>query len=329
MADIGNLPSPGQKPWSLNPAITAINAEVEQATSAILTKASDSEVVKLSGAQTVAGVKTFSSAPSVPDGSFSIAKTTGLQTALDNAGSAPPSYAGSSRVGTYSKSQTRYTPRDAVIGKAKSSLSRAALGTGVSKILCLGESTVAGVPGTRGTNSWPAQLESLLSSQGFAAGPGLVPAGSFPHDPRWVLNGFTDSYPSLTGANGYFSARSTVTGSTATFTSLNSGTIVDILYQTTSGNGSFTYSLDGAAAVTVNTNTSQSNSTVTLAGLTNTVHSVVITHTAGGPITITGAIVRNTSGVQISNIGVGSTVTGWWTGEASWFSAINLAKYRR
>lgn len=39
--------------------------------------------VKLTGNQTIAGVKTFSSAPVVPDASFSIAKTTWLQTALD------------------------------------------------------------------------------------------------------------------------------------------------------------------------------------------------------------------------------------------------------
>lgn len=50
---------------------------------AIALKADDSAVVKMTGAQSVAGVKTFSSAPVVPDASFAIAKTTGLQTALD------------------------------------------------------------------------------------------------------------------------------------------------------------------------------------------------------------------------------------------------------
>ena len=39
--------------------------------------------VNNTGNETIAGVKTFSSAPVVPDGSFTIAKTTGLQTALD------------------------------------------------------------------------------------------------------------------------------------------------------------------------------------------------------------------------------------------------------
>jgi len=47
------------------------------------TKADDSAVVKLTGDQTIVGTKTFSSAPSVPDGSFAFAKVSGLQTALD------------------------------------------------------------------------------------------------------------------------------------------------------------------------------------------------------------------------------------------------------
>lgn len=46
-------------------------------------KADDNAVVKLTGDQTVAGIKTFSSAPVVPNASFAIAKVSGLQTALD------------------------------------------------------------------------------------------------------------------------------------------------------------------------------------------------------------------------------------------------------
>lgn len=52
-------------------------------TTALAAKAADSAVVKLTGAQTIAGVKTFSDAPVVPDSAFAIAKITGLQTALD------------------------------------------------------------------------------------------------------------------------------------------------------------------------------------------------------------------------------------------------------
>lgn len=49
---------------------------------AISAKADDTAVVKVTGAQTVAGVKTFSSAPVVPDASFATAKVTGLDAAL-------------------------------------------------------------------------------------------------------------------------------------------------------------------------------------------------------------------------------------------------------
>ena len=50
--------------------------------SQIATKADDNVVVKLSGNQTIAGIKTFSSAPVVPDDSFAIAKVSGLSAAL-------------------------------------------------------------------------------------------------------------------------------------------------------------------------------------------------------------------------------------------------------
>jgi len=76
MADIGTRPAIGQKPWDLWPAISAVNDEVT-------TRLADSALVKTTGAQTVAGTKTFSSAPVVPDGAFSFSKVTGLQTALD------------------------------------------------------------------------------------------------------------------------------------------------------------------------------------------------------------------------------------------------------
>lgn len=52
---------------------------------AIAGKAANSAVVHNSGAETVNGVKTFTSPPVVPDGSWSIADTDGLQQAIDDA----------------------------------------------------------------------------------------------------------------------------------------------------------------------------------------------------------------------------------------------------
>lgn len=71
---------------TLNELAAAINNDASFAVTiadSIATKAADSAVVKLTGAQTVAGIKTFSSAPVVPDASFAIAAVNGLQTALD------------------------------------------------------------------------------------------------------------------------------------------------------------------------------------------------------------------------------------------------------
>jgi hypothetical protein len=58
----------------------AINEKADAAavTAALAAKADDSVVVKLTGAQTVAGVKTFSSAPAVPDDAFTKAKVLNL-----------------------------------------------------------------------------------------------------------------------------------------------------------------------------------------------------------------------------------------------------------
>lgn len=58
-------------------------AAVEDLQTTLDAKATGAATVNLTGAQTVAGVKTFSSAPVVPDASWSIADTSGLQAALD------------------------------------------------------------------------------------------------------------------------------------------------------------------------------------------------------------------------------------------------------
>lgn len=67
----------GQTVWanSISVALNALGPLVD-------TKADDSAVVKITGNQTVAGVKTFSSSPVVPDASFALAKVSGLVSAL-------------------------------------------------------------------------------------------------------------------------------------------------------------------------------------------------------------------------------------------------------
>lgn len=52
-------------------------------TAALAAKAADADVVHKAGAETISGLKAFAVAPVVPDASWSIAKTAGLQSALD------------------------------------------------------------------------------------------------------------------------------------------------------------------------------------------------------------------------------------------------------
>lgn len=66
-----------------NTSHTHTTTDITGLSGSLAAKADDSAVVHDSGDETVAGIKTFSSAPVVPDASFTIAKTTGLQAALD------------------------------------------------------------------------------------------------------------------------------------------------------------------------------------------------------------------------------------------------------
>lgn len=64
-------------------AATISQSQVINLPADLAAKAADSAVVHLTGNETVGGTKTFSSAPVVPDSSFTIAKVTNLQPSLD------------------------------------------------------------------------------------------------------------------------------------------------------------------------------------------------------------------------------------------------------
>jgi hypothetical protein len=73
----------------LDPFITGASSgggavsSVNGATGVVVLDADDVGAVALTGNQTISGVKTFASAPVVPDAALAIAKTSGLQAALD------------------------------------------------------------------------------------------------------------------------------------------------------------------------------------------------------------------------------------------------------
>lgn len=61
----------------------SVTYSAQKITSLLSGKADDTLVAKLAGTQTFTGSKTFAVSPGVPDGSWTIAKTSGLQAALD------------------------------------------------------------------------------------------------------------------------------------------------------------------------------------------------------------------------------------------------------
>jgi hypothetical protein len=77
----------GVAPLGTTAGTAADGGTVAALSTTVAGKATDTAVVHNTGAETIAGVKTFSSAPVIPDGSLTIAKTTGLQAAIDNASS--------------------------------------------------------------------------------------------------------------------------------------------------------------------------------------------------------------------------------------------------
>ena len=99
-------------------------------TNLIGTKADDSGVVKLTGAQTVAGVKTFSDAPVVPDGAFAIAKIIGLQAALDGKANATHTHAAADVTsGTFAPARLPAASETAIGAVERATVAEVAAGT--------------------------------------------------------------------------------------------------------------------------------------------------------------------------------------------------------
>jgi hypothetical protein len=69
---------------AISTEVNTLAGDVTALTTTVNGKAEDSSVVHVTGAETVAGIKTFTDAPVVPDSSFTVAKTSGLQGALDS-----------------------------------------------------------------------------------------------------------------------------------------------------------------------------------------------------------------------------------------------------
>lgn len=197
----------------------------------------------------------------------------------------------------------------------RAQLAKAMAGTATAKIGFAADSTEAGYTALASTQSPPIVFRDLFEKYGYPIGgsgpvvgnPGGGPGGFL--DTRWS---FTGAWTTQAGNNNFL-YQTVVNGATATFASAKAGTIVKIRYM--NNGGPFSYTIDGGASVPVTPSGGGSMATITVTGLANTTHTVVITTTSTSAFYLVWASVENTSGVLVGNFSVcSSTTTNWLDG---------------
>jgi len=239
-----------------------------------------------------------------------------------------PAYAGA-RARQFSSDSSIYGATGANLATARTKLAKAKVSAGMCKIIVIGDSKAAGYGvASPWASSWPMQLRGLLSTAGYpVAGTGFVYCvgwNSNGPDTRWVYAG---GFAAI-ATNHH--AQSNTNGATATYTPNGSdptGTSVDVAYVPVNG-ASFTISVDGASSgagfQTVSPGANGSATVVTLSGLSDTRHTVVITTTSANQTNILGVRQYNANGVEVTNAAVSSTRTSHWSPTSGGSSPYNL-----
>jgi hypothetical protein len=195
----------------------------------------------------------------------------------------------------------------------------AQIGAGLCRVAILGDSTTAGYPNNIGLASWPMRARAMMVAAGYpTAGQGWIPTINGPNntrDPRWTFSAnwaAADTYTAQ-GTLAYPMSVTFVSGSTATYTSTETGTVASVLYLNNSG--PFSVQIDSAAAVTVTppmTGPGVNPTPYTVSGLANTVHTIKITSLNTAGAYVVAAEVRKTSGILIDNWGYTSSWAKWF-----------------
>lgn len=235
----------------------------------------------------------------------------------NSGGSSPPT--GISGNNSYDPLRSLYNGKSAAMTGVRAALASALSGSGYGRLACCGDSTTAGLhSGNTALGSYPYRLNSLFGQAGYLIGEGLYPlSAQAGNDPRYA---FTGSWQSgiTSGAN----YESIANGSTATFVSTKAGTIVDIYYY--NQNGTWSYQIDGGAIVPVTPGSMLQVVKVSVTGLPNTTHTVVITATAAGVAANMFCInVRSANGLDVSNFGSSGQTALTYLGASGWAAAVN------
>jgi lysophospholipase L1-like esterase len=205
----------------------------------------------------------------------------------------------------------------------RTALGAAAAGSGRADLVFLGDSLLIGFPGSGTTTtdsfSVPRQVGTALNTilGSSFAGTGVVPSVQAPGTvgDRWsAITGLWDNttYPGISWGS---------TGATLTYGSQQSGTAVSIFY--TDASNQFSYSIDGATAVTVTPGGTSTVKVVTVTGLSNATHTVKLT-VVGSTLFLLGVQVGGaTSGVGIHNLALGGTTTLIGGASCGWLDGAN------
>lgn len=210
-----------------------------------------------------------------------------------------------------------YAPPGAKLSNWRAKLAKAIAGTGYAEIILIGPSTTMGAP--TGVSVSPAKrLVGLLASLGLPVTDGYAmtmssTAGipSATNDSRWS---YPDGGWAIFGSAVPFTAAVSSTGGAgkrAIYTSTEKGTIVDLFVMGASG--AYTYSIDGAAPVTVPAQANANYATpLVVSGLPYGTHTVVVTPTTASLVYISKARVRPASGILVNNSGFSGTAAEDW-----------------
>lgn len=211
-----------------------------------------------------------------------------------------------------------------------------------ASVVCIGDSITEGQGATDVDYRWPARLRDMLRARFPTLG--LIPAGN-----AGGGRGFLT--PKLTGSSSFSLPWVTVTGTPTSTTGYGPnfhtwdisagggctlkyslvGDSADILWVGASGNGTFSWSVDGGSA----TNVSTSQSTFTDGYITHVSlgipgpHTLTITWVSGGSTYVDGVIEYNgdySAGIQVHDGGYyGSTAAVWNSGSANQYPAAVAA----
>lgn len=222
----------------------------------------------------------------------------------------------------YDKRTNIYNAQPAALRKFRASLAKAEAGTGLCDIVMCGTSISAGSGSTR-TTSWPEYVKALLVNRGYPiGGTGIMAAAGNPADPRVTLGSGWSAFT----VSGSTLALCTTAAATITFVADSAGTFVDVYVWNGGSPGNIAWTIDGVAQTAIVVGANNAIFKTTVAGLSNVVHTVVLTCSGTGTTYVLGVDVHGTSGVKVTNLGLGGATSSNISTTGQAFSPLQVAK---